>query len=107
MLFTSILISCEDKKPQILHAFSDSFAASWELKLYQDRTFYLYLPVSDNSGKYHINGDTIHLEYTENKQGVWPRQFLIDTLRRTVTSPDSQQIIIELQEYTKNKTHRP
>ena len=91
----------------MLYAFSDSFATSWELKLYQDATFYMYLPVSDNSGRYHINGDTIHLAYTENKAGLWPKMFVIDTLKKTVTSMDSQRVIIGLREYKKDRINRP
>jgi hypothetical protein len=64
-------------KPVVFHAYADGTFAWWDLKLYADQTFDMYLAAASYEGKYELDADTILLEYHEGPRQPAPPAFCI------------------------------
>lgn len=99
LFFAWFVHSCTNEKKPVLSAFSDSFSDSWSFKLFEDETFYIFLPDSSREGVYEIIGDTVFLKYHKKvNDQIWPSKMLIDRANKKVKTIDlPKEIEIELQ----------
>lgn len=68
--------SCSESRTVRHSGFDDLVVGVYEIKLFENSEFTLELGLGAKQGTYEMSGDTVKLEYIENKEN-WPTRLLM------------------------------